>query len=304
MNKHTSEAQHKRSMLRMLRHLLPDNSADQEEPASAPTQPAGAGAPPEATLSSRLDTLEQQMHAIQESLQATYHQHDTARDQVQQTVQEHLSALEKQINRAGREQLKTNSLAETQLEQLSEALNLLRTADERRAAELDSLQQQVAASQDAARLDVVQAMLPALDSLDEAMRSGRALLEQPAAPPPAPPAKGFARLAAWLRGPTPQPRHESKALREAMAAWLEGLHYVRQRLLDVLASQNVRPIEAHHQPFDPQLHVVLDVVPAHDDLPPGVVANEFRRGYMQGSRVLRHTEVAVAKANQETAEAE
>src|SRR5947199_211805 len=43
-----------------------------------------------------------------------------------------LAALEKQISRAGREQLKANSLAEAQLAQLTAALDALRAADARR----------------------------------------------------------------------------------------------------------------------------------------------------------------------------
>jgi molecular chaperone GrpE len=85
-----------------------------------------------------------------------------------------------------------------------------------------------------------------------------------------------------------------EALRGALDSWLVGLTFVRQRLLDVLAAEGVRPMDAEGQPFDPRLHVALEVVPAGDELPPGTVAAELRRGYLVGDRVLRHAEVAVS----------
>jgi molecular chaperone GrpE len=209
-----------------------------------------------------------------------------------------LAALEKQISRAGREQLKANSLAEAQLEQLAGALELLRVADTRRDAEVARLHEQARGAQAAARLEVVRAVLPALDGLDEALRSGQRLLEQAAAAPDDRSPALLARLRGSLSRLAPPEHPEAasrEALREAMAAWLVGLTFVRQRLLDALAAEGVRPMEAQGQPFDPQHHIALEVVPAGDGLPPGSVAAELRRGYLVHDRVLRHAEVAVSR---------
>ena len=204
-------------------------------------------------------------------------------------LQQALASLEKQINRAGREQLKANSLVEAQAEHFNAALEALRTADARRQAEITPLREQNRAVEVAARLEVVRALLPVIDGLDEALRSGQQLLDRPA--PPASRSGFFGRL----RRRAPAAANVDGGLREGMAAWLVGLTYVRQRLLDVLAAEAVVPIEAQGQPFDPQRHVALDVVPASDTVPPGTVAAELRRGYLVGDRVLRHAEVAVAK---------
>jgi molecular chaperone GrpE len=200
-----------------------------------------------------------------------------------------LASLEKQINRAGREQLKANSLVEAQAEHFNAALEALRAADARREAEITLLRDQNRAAEAAARLEVVRAILPVIDGLDEALRSGQQLLDRPA--PPAVRPGLFGRL----RRRAPVPAAPDRGLREGMAAWLVGLTFVRQRLLDLLAAEAVVPIEAQGQPFDPQRHVALDVVPAGATLPPGTVAAELRRGYLVGQRVLRHAEVAVAK---------
>ena len=218
-----------------------------------------------------------------------------------------LLGLEKQVGRAGREQLKINTTAEAQAAQLAEALEQLRAADSRRAAEIDTLREQQRREQGAARRAAAQEILPALDGLDEALRAGRQLLvrfAQPVAvavPSSAPPASG-----GWLRQlfgepqPTPaQPQHDAarQQLAEqtaAIDAWLTGLTFVRKRLLDTLATADVRPISAIGQPFDPQLHVAIGVVPASAENPAGTVVEELRRGYRAGERVLRHAEVLVA----------
>lgn len=249
----------------------------------APTSPAPAA------LAERLDAIEQRLAAISDRLPASSPDL-TALPQA-------VAALGTQINRAGREQLKANALVESYREQLTEALAQLREAQERLEAE-----QAASAAQDrdivgAARLDVIQRLLPALDGLDEAIRSGTALLDQKAAPPAAPPERPFlARVfGARLRaGDAPEADQATTALRDAMRSWLVGVSFVRQRLLDVLAAEEVRPMDASGRPFDPHLHVALEAAPATADRPAGAVAAELRRGYYIGDRVLRYAEVTVA----------
>lgn len=195
-----------------------------------------------------------------------------------------LAALEKQISRAGREQFKANTLAETQLRQLDAALEHLRTADALRESEVQELQGQQSAAVTAARLDVARTLLPALDSIDEALRAGAQVLAQPVPEPPTT-RRGFFRRA--VPPPPPDP------LRPALASWLQGLTFVRQRLLDVLRAENITPIPAQGEAFDPHLHVALDVVRATDDTASGTVVGEIRRGYRVGDRILRHAEVVV-----------
>jgi len=192
-----------------------------------------------------------------------------------------VAALEKQIGRAGREQLKANALAEAHGARLDEALGTLRAADARRAADLD-------AARAAARLEVVGAILPALDGLDAAWRSGQQLLARPVQAPPAP---GF--LARLLGGPAPPP--PDAARRDGLAAWLAGLDFVRARLLAVLEAEGVRPMDAAGRPFDPHHHVALEVVAPDTAHPPGTVVAELRRGYLVGDRPLRYAEVLVSR---------
>jgi molecular chaperone GrpE len=267
----------------------------------------------------RLETLEQQLDALHQTLRELRDSTDTT---------EALAALEKQIGRAGREQFKANTLAEAQATRLDAALDALRTADTRREADLAALREQSRSAQANARLEVVRAVLPTLDGLDEALRSGRRLLTTTDHRPPTtddrPPAAETQRalydgpsavpatdngqrttdnrpsFVGWLLGRSRVPqraddsvRQPDESLREALDAWLVGLTFVRQRLLDTLAAEGVRPMDAEGQPFDPQRHIALEVVPIVNGLPPDTVAAELRRGYMVGERVLRHAEVAV-----------
>jgi molecular chaperone GrpE len=256
------------------------------------TADRGAGEGPEkalAPLVEHLETIERRL----EELARLKPPEDMAAGGVQQA----LAALEKQISRAGREQFKAQALAEAQMERLSAALEMLRAADARREADVAASSARSRDEQVAARLDVVQALLPALDGLDEALRSGRRLLEQHAEqqePPRPATLLGRLRRRVLGRGNRAAPDPRVDALREAMAAWLVGLTFVRQRLLDVLAAEGVQPITAQGALFDPHYHLALEVVPPNETVPPGTVASELRRGYMVGERVLRYAEVAVA----------
>lgn len=197
-----------------------------------------------------------------------------------EALQATVAALEKQIGRAGREQLKANALAETQAEGLAEALAALRSAEEGRERELAAAREEAARAVSEARLAVARAMFPTVDGLDEALRAGRASLAHAARGEA--PSELLRRLLLGGEG-----RRD-----EALAAWLEGLAMVRRRLLDALAAEGVTPIAAEGRAFDPRRHVAVEVVAAA--APPGTVVQELRRGFVAGERVLRHAEVAVA----------
>ena len=295
MSTHSSGTQGGAPLLQRVRRLLGKGATNHIPSDGPPSEIDGGEAfqtPLEEqfqTIERRLDDLAQGIETLQANVERTPLLRLPASDQETKTLQEALAALERQISRAGREQLKANALAETQLERLSDALEAMRTAEARHATELASLREQSRAAQAAARQEVVRAILPALDGLDEALRAGRRVLDQPTAPAPRP---GFF---ARLRRRNAAPQQSTAPLHEAMEAWLVGLTYIRQRLLDVLAAEGVQPITAQGQPFDPRLHVALEVVPASEALPPGTVAAEIRRGYLAGDRVLRHAEVAVSR---------
>lgn len=244
-----------------------------------------------ALLLPRLDAIEHRLEQLTQTAHATPVEQPVLAPAAEQsdsqrlvTVEQSLAALEKQINRAGREQLKMNALFETQAEQQRTALEALHSASERREGEITTLREQLRSAQQATRLDLVRALLPGLDGLDEALRSGTQLLEQAA---PMPTRGLFGRL-----GRQPRSSPGEQVLRDGMHGWLEGLRFVRKRLLDVLAAEGVIPLDATGQQFDPHRHIALEVVDTTDQ-PPGTVVTTLRQGYLAGERVLRYAEVAV-----------
>jgi molecular chaperone GrpE len=81
---------------------------------------------------------------------------------------------------------------------------------------------------------------------------------------------------------------DATSLREGVQATLQGVQQALER-------EDVRPIEAKRQPFDPQWHEAVSTVPSQAaGVAPQTVVEELQRGYMLGERVLRPARVIVA----------
>lgn len=72
-----------------------------------------------------------------------------------------------------------------------------------------------------------------------------------------------------------------------------GIELVMKQFKEVLSSNGVKEIEAVGQPFDPSLHEAVSLV-EDSSLGTKIVKEEYRKGYMIGDRVLRHSLVVVA----------
>lgn len=214
-------------------------------------------------------------------------------------LQATVEKLEKQQTRAGKEQFKSNTLAESQLKNFKTTLEQLREAESYRERELTQLREQLTTARDEGRLEIIKSVLPALDGLDEAIVSGERLLKNKFKIPNSNPqtfTQRLQRAAKSLFGPTNAGAPPTETLSpEAVAAWLQGLAFVQDRLLAVLAAEGVYPIETEDEPFDPHRHVALETITASEGVEPGVIVRELRRGYASGETVLRYAEVAVAR---------
>lgn len=73
----------------------------------------------------------------------------------------------------------------------------------------------------------------------------------------------------------------------------DGLRMIRKKLLALLETNGVLPLESAGAPFNPDLHEAVAMV-KHSDLKPGTVVDELRRGYLWNNEVLRHAQVRVA----------
>lgn len=76
---------------------------------------------------------------------------------------------------------------------------------------------------------------------------------------------------------------------------LEGVHMTLQELFKIFEKNNVRPIEAVGQPFDPAFHQAFMTEPSGDH-PENTVLKEFQKGYTLHDRLLRPAMVVVSKS--------
>lgn len=74
---------------------------------------------------------------------------------------------------------------------------------------------------------------------------------------------------------------------------VQGVQMVAKQFTDVLARQNVTPIESVGKPLDPNLHQAIQQIPTPDK-PPLTVLTEVERGYVLHDRVVRPSTVIVA----------
>lgn len=72
-----------------------------------------------------------------------------------------------------------------------------------------------------------------------------------------------------------------------------GVEMVLKQFKDVLTANGVKEIDAVGKTFDPSLHEAVSLV-VDENLGQKVIKEEFRKGYMIGDKVLRHSLVVVA----------
>ena len=217
-------------------------------------------------------------------------------------LQERLERMEKQIQRAGKEQFRANALTEATQTRLGTVLETIQTLDEDRNRELERAQEALEGVRTAGRAAFFSRFLPAMDSLEEALAAGRRQLAgwgEESGPAGALPFGQRLSLAwrllggswiPWEASATPRERLRS----ESLAGWLTGLELLRERLLEHFAEEGIRPMVTVGEPFDPQLHLAFKTVPA-EAVPPGTIVAETRAGYQVDGTVLRYAEVIVAK---------
>lgn len=80
---------------------------------------------------------------------------------------------------------------------------------------------------------------------------------------------------------------------EDYAAFLKGMEMVMTQMNTLLAKNDVKPIEAKGQKFDPHCHEVL-MQEECDDQEEGIILEEFQKGYYLGDKVIRTAKVKVA----------
>lgn len=73
----------------------------------------------------------------------------------------------------------------------------------------------------------------------------------------------------------------------------KGVELVLKQLKDVLASKGVEEIKTVGETFDPELHEAVSSI-QDENLGEKEIAEEYRKGYKIGNKVIRHSMVVVA----------
>lgn len=156
---------------------------------------------------------------------------------------------------------------ETAVQQVHEEYKVERDRLLRTAAEAENTKKRLQADYQRqlkfANEGILEGMIPVLDSLEAAIKSAAA-------------------------------QDETSDTSPAFTTFNEGVQLVHKQLLDALKIHGLTPIEAVGEAFDPNQHEAL-LVTASDDVPEGKVIEEFRRGYMLHTRVLRASQVVVSQ---------
>ncbi len=82
---------------------------------------------------------------------------------------------------------------------------------------------------------------------------------------------------------------------EGAKAIVEGVSLSLKLFVDTLAKAGVEPIDPLGQPFDPQLHEAMAMVP-NPDAEPNSVMDVMQKGYVLNGRLTRAAKVIVVKA--------
>jgi molecular chaperone GrpE len=85
----------------------------------------------------------------------------------------------------------------------------------------------------------------------------------------------------------------TSSLTESLSSNQVGIEMIRRSLLDILQKQQIKPMNAMGQPFDPQCMYAI-AQQLSDTAPANTVIQEVVRGYWRGDRILREAQVIVA----------
>jgi molecular chaperone GrpE len=129
-------------------------------------------------------------------------------------------------------------------------------------------------------------LLSVMDALDQAIAHSQVQVTAISATPK--PRNFWAEI--FLARPS---ETDTNTLTAALTSNQAGIEMIRRSLLDILQKQQIKPMNALGQPFDPQcMYAIAQQI--SDTAPANTVIQEVVRGYWRGDRILREAQVIVA----------
>ena len=74
----------------------------------------------------------------------------------------------------------------------------------------------------------------------------------------------------------------------------DGIQAVIKNMESLLTENNIKPIEAIGEIFDPQIHEAVSII-EDDSLDDGTITQEVSKGYLSGKAILKPSKVIVSK---------
>jgi len=82
---------------------------------------------------------------------------------------------------------------------------------------------------------------------------------------------------------------------DSLKAVVEGIELTRKSFLDTLEKNQVKSIDPQGEPFNPEAHQAMTMVP-NPDVEPNTVLEVFQKGYSLNGRLIRPAMVLVSKS--------
>jgi len=190
-----------------------------------------------------------------------------------------LEEIRQEVRKLGKAQYKANTLVEGQATRWQATADQLSVIQAENSQLVQKIAQQTAGEN---RQVLLEALLPAIDSVEQALLSGYGYLHQ----------RDLQAIEQELFPTQYQPLANAQD-RDALAGWLNGLRLVRERLLNLLAQDGVVRIATVGEPFNPYLHVAVGTIPTDVPEEHNQIASEQKTGYQSAQGVFRYAEVTV-----------
>ncbi|MCB1615422.1 MAG: nucleotide exchange factor GrpE [Pseudomonadales bacterium] len=81
---------------------------------------------------------------------------------------------------------------------------------------------------------------------------------------------------------------------DAMKPVIEGIELTLKSFIDTLSKHGIQQIDPHGEPFDPNFHQAITLVP-NPELEPNTVMDVMQKGYVLSGRLIRPAMVVVSK---------
>lgn len=93
----------------------------------------------------------------------------------------------------------------------------------------------------------------------------------------------------------------AEAMSEEVRSWAIGFEMLLNQFKQILLQHGVQEYHSVGKPFDPHLHEAVEMVDS-TEYAPGIIVEEFVRGYKIGDRPIRVARVNVAKKSEQIRE--